>query len=597
MAVSEEENQKIDQELRLAVSVPEEERLETPDLSVGYEEEKQQWEVLVRYSGSLDRVRGELTDQITLLSNGYAIVTLAENKIERLTQYPEIIYVEKPKRLYEMLDAGVAASCVVPLWRPDTSLSGRGVIVGIIDSGITYSHPDFCVRDEAGNYVSRIYAIWDQTLSKESAGLTEEAKAMLPPPPEGFSSGALFTQERINEALLVSGQERLNLVPERDVSGHGTHVAGIACGNGNASNGRYRGVAPEASLIVVKMGTSVGASFPQTTRLMEGVEYCIRAAKERKMPLVLNLSFGNSYGGHDGKTLLEQYLNEALGLGQITIVTGSGNEGDTGKHQGGVLNQKEEHVVELAVGPGETSISFQIWKSYADEIQIIVESPLRERHVMTPGISNFSLGTTKVYALYGEPSPYQLRQEIYLVLSGGMDEVTEGVWRVYFQPEKVVDGRYDIWLQSGNVLNPATRFLSPVILDTLTIPSTAQNVITVSAYDPRTGQYASFSGRGPTAGRQQKPDLAAPGVDIMSTAPGGGYQQKTGTSMAAPFVSGGAALLMEWGIVRGNDPFLYGEKVKAYLIRGARKLPGFQEYPNEQVGWGALCVADSLPGG
>lgn len=595
MAVSEEENQKIDQELRLAVSIPEEERLETPDLAVGYEAEKKEWEVLVRYAGSLDQVRVELTDQITLLSNGYAVITLLENQIPLLTGYPEIIYVEKPKRLYEMLDVGVAVSCVTPLWRPDTALFGSGVLVGIIDSGIAYSHPDFCVRDDDGNYVSRIYAIWDQTLSKESTGLTEEARNMLPPPPEGFLGGALFTQERINEALLVTGQERLNLVPERDVSGHGTHVAGIACGNGNASNGRYRGMAPESTLLVVKMGTSVGSSFPQTTRLMEGVEYCIRTANELKMPLVLNLSFGNSYGGHDGKTLVEQYLDEALGLGQITIVTGSGNEGDTGKHQGWTLQRGEETVVELAVGPGETSVSFQIWKTYADEMQIILESPLRERWIMTPGISKFSMGNTKVYALYGEPSPYQLRQELYLVLSGYEGEVEQGVWRIHFVPEKIVDGRYDIWLQSGNVLNPVTRFLSPVLTDTLTIPSTADNVITVSAYDPRTSQYASFSGRGPTAGRQQKPDLAAPGVGIMSTAPGGGYQSKSGTSMAAPFVSGGAALLMEWGIVRGNDPFLYGEKVKAYLISGARKLPGFQEYPNSQVGWGALCVSDSIP--
>ena len=91
-----------------------------------------------------------------------------------------------------------------------------------------------------------------------------------------------------------------------------------------------------------------------------------------------------------------------------------------------------------------------------------------------------------------------------------------------------------------------------------------------------------------------KPDLAAPGVDITSTAPGGGYAVRTGTSMATPFVTGAAALLMEWGILNGNDPYLYGEKMKAYLLRGARQLPGLQS-PNPMTGFGALCVADSLP--
>ena len=109
--------------------------------------------------------------------------------------------------------------------------------------------------------------------------------------------------------------------------------------------------------------------------------------------------------------------------------------------------------------------------------------------------------------------------------------------------------------------------------------------------------YADFSGRGTERGENfRKPDLAAPGVDIMTTVPGGGYAPATGTSFATPFVTGAAALLMEWGITDGNDPFLYGEKVKAYLQKGARSLPAFSEYPNPQIGWGTLCVRESLPG-
>ena len=129
----------------------------------------------------------------------------------------------------------------------------------------------------------------------------------------------------------------------------------------------------------------------------------------------------------------------------------------------------------------------------------------------------------------------------------------------------------------------------------MTIPATARRIIAVGAYDSLVDSYADFSGRGSRMLPYLKPDLVAPGVNIVAPVPGGGYRTVTGTSFAAPFVSGSAALLMQWGIVNGNDPYLYGEKVKAYLRKGARPLPGYEEYPNEEVGWGALCIAQSLP--
>ena len=171
-----------------------------------------------------------------------------------------------------------------------------------------------------------------------------------------------------------------------------------------------------------------------------------------------------------------------------------------------------------------------------------------------------------------------------------------GVWRLILNPRKVVSGAYELWLPSENVLNQGTGFLFPTDQTTLTIPSTAGRVVTVGAYNALTFAYADFSGRGYTrGGNLVKPDIVAPGVDVTAAAIGGGYAQFTGTSFAVPFVTGGAALMMEWGIVRNNDPYLYGEKVKAYLRRGARALPGFEVYPNPQVGYGALCVRDSIP--
>ena len=158
-----------------------------------------------------------------------------------------------------------------------------------------------------------------------------------------------------------------------------------------------------------------------------------------------------------------------------------------------------------------------------------------------------------------------------------------------------MDGRFELWMPSGAQINEETGFLVSESALTLTIPSTARRPITVAAYDANTDTYASFSGRGYVCCNQSKPDLAAPGVGILSCAPGGGYTRKSGTSMACPFVTGSAALLMQYGIISGNDSYLYGQKVKAYLIRGARRTRAFETFPNDRVGWGMLCVSDSIP--
>jgi hypothetical protein len=153
-----------------------------------------------------------------------------------------------------------------------------------------------------------------------------------------------------------------------------------------------------------------------------------------------------------------------------------------------------------------------------------------------------------------------------------------------------------MWLPTEKALSTGTNFLFPTPDTTLTIPSTSARAISVGAYNTALGSYADFSGRGYTRNlKLVKPDIVAPGVNITAPAVNGGYDSFTGTSMATPFVTGSCALMMEWGIVNGNDPFLYGEKAKAYLIKGAKPLPGFKEYPNPEVGWGALCVRDSLP--
>lgn len=578
-------SQKMENLLNLALEADAGERERSGELDVGYDPALREWELIIKYSGSLDAVRG-IAASVTELTNGYAVIVIREERIEELARFPEVEYIEKPKNLYFEADAGRQVSCIDTVQMPPFSLSGRGVLVGIVDSGIDYANADF--RREDGR--TRIVSLWDQSIAGD--------------PPAGYSIGTEYTQEQIDAALGETDPAvRLRMIPSTDSSGHGTAVAGIAAGNGRGSEGAgFRGAAPEAELIVVKMGVPRAGGFPRTTELMQGVDYIIRRALELRMPVAVNISFGNTYGSHDGTSLLERFLSDISDTWKNVICIGSGNEGTSAGHAAGRLSDEVEEEVQFAVQEREPSLSVQIWKSYVDEVEISIIDPSGETAgpvKETLGAQRYVLGQTELLIYYGEPKPYSVKQEIYFSFIPRRTYVDSGVWRIRLMPRRIVDGEYQMWLPAQAALNVGTAFLRPNSASTLTIPSTASMAVTVAAYDGRTFSYADFSGRGPAAvyegGGVPKPDLAAPGVGVTAPVPGGGYREFSGTSFAAPFVTGSAALLMEWGIVRGNDPYLYGEKVKAYLRRGARELPGYTQWPNAQLGFGALCVRDSIP--
>ena len=581
-------SQKQENILSLAMDSTREEREKSGILSVGVNEEEKRWEVIVKYHGSLERIASEEI-RVEILIAGYAIVTLPEEFLPALAELEEVEYIEKPKSLVYGLYEAKENSCLTPVSVPIGELSGKGVLLAVIDSGIDYYLEDF--RNQNG---SRILYLWDQ-------GQEQDTKRGWNPP-EGFRVGVEYTKEQIDRALAAEDRkEALNIVPQQDVTGHGTGVAAVAA----SSNPEIllQGVAPECELLIVKLRNSKESDFPATTELMRAVTYVVRKSLELNRPLVINLSFGNTYGSHDGSSLLERFLDNVSEIGRSCICVGAGNEGSSGGHF--TANVKDIQLVELAIAERENTTNVQFWKSYEDDFAIVLITPagqeFRIEEFDRPVRRKFVFDKTTVLVYIGVPVPYSTKQEIFFVFLPLQEYINSGIWSFRLEERKVVDGEFQMYLPPERQRNTGTRFFRQSPELTMTIPATSGRVISVAAYNDSLASYADFSGRGRQDGftylatEGNKPDLAAPGVGLLAARAGGGTESYTGTSFAAPMVSGSAALLMEWGIVRRNDPYLYGEKLKAYLRKGAKPIRGVQQYPNNRTGWGALCVRESFP--
>ncbi len=531
-------------------------------------------ELIIKYSGDIMRVASELGAFVEILDENYAIITLPVSEVPTLYSIPEVIYVERPKNLLFFLSDSLRQACITFVQSEfGFHLKGRGVLVGIIDSGIDFTHPDF--RNEDGT--TRIAYLWDQSMTGQ--------------PPMGFSHGVEFTMEQINQALTAA--DPFSVVPSEDRLGHGTAVSGIAAGNGRASKGVQMGVAPEATLIVVKLGNLGSQNFARTTEVMRAFKYIVARAVDLSMPVSINLSYGTNDGSHDGNSLFETYIDDISEQWRTVINIATGNEGAAGHHFSAIAAANTPVRVEFVVSGNPRSVYLALWKNFADTFTYELISPGGKS---TGVLSNQQAPTSatldgvNITIFYGQPTHYSTGQEVYFLLEGQRAPISPGFWTLMINGVSVVDGRFDIWLPTVDVVANETAFLNPDVNITLTLPSTSENVISVGAYNAQINVIADFSGRGFTRSNiYPKPDIVAPGVDITTARAGGGYDSFTGTSFAAPFVTGSAALMMEWGIIQGNDPFLYGQRVKAFLQSGATR-DFLINYPSPLWGYGTLCL-------
>ena len=642
-------NQKLNPELALSLSLDNAKRMESSLLHSGFSPSTDMWKLILFYNGSLEEIKKVISFSFIPLLGNFAILFIKEKDIPSFLTFPQVLYVELSRPIYENALTGIDASCF-----PDynivtgrnvntTTLTGKGTAIAVLDSGVDYRHPDF--RNADGS--TRILAYWDQSLpfasfNKENTNSNSSnsdnfqyisttnsqnnyiaADNRTNTRRNNFSNhsstidnpynlGVIFSEEDLNRLLMPKSSSAPSdsstfsvtvpatelLSPSEDISGHGTHIAGICSGNGRASNGNNQGVAPESSLIVVKLKNETASVYTDYANLMMAVDFAVRFANSRSLPLSINISYGSNDGSHTGSSLLELFMEQVSLYGKNVICAATGNEGLSRRHASlnTISNQNTyDKSIDFTVAPGERSLYLEIWQAFADDFSYELFAPSGlESFVFpaVPGIYAYMIADTTIYLTINNPTPYQPFRQYFLSFSSNTTFITSGTWALHIASTptgKIVDGRLQFWLPSKEATNSATGFLSPSSDMTFTIPSTASSVISVSGYDSNLDVFAPFSGQGFSNNRHTKPDLCAPAVNILSTAPGGGYTIRTGTSMAAPFVTGAAALLMQHGIVNGNDPFLYGEKAKAYLWKSARPLPAFSEYPNEKVGWGALC--------
>lgn len=446
-------------------------------------------------------------------------------------------------------------------------------------SGIDYRNPLF--RDENG---SRIAWLWDQSLVGDAA--------------EPVPYGRVFTKEDIDRAL-ASG-EPLDVVPSTDTNGHGTALAGVAAG-GMAPRENFSGAAPDATLIVVKLKQAKMYlrdfyQFPpnvevvQENDVMMAISYAMKAAQQLKMPLSICLGIGSSQGAHQGDSPLSQYVDYSAGFSQISISVAAGNEGSAQHHFVGSLSSPNNlSIAELRIGENEPGFNLEFWGQPPGFFNISIQAPTGE----TLNVSN-SLGAgtqelsfvfveTKVMVNYVSIERQTGNTLVYFRFL----HPAAGIWKILVSSRDNQTADFHMWLPVEGLISEDTYFLESSPYNTITSPGNSIDSITVTAYQYRDNSLYLRAGRGFAPNGIITPQFAAPGVDIKVPLLNGEFGSASGTSLAAAQTAGVAALLFEWAVIRGNEPYFSGNSVKFYLQRGARREENMQ-YPNPEWGYGRL---------
>lgn len=473
-------------------------------------------------------------------------------------------------------------SGITQVQREPLSLTGKGCVIVIIDTGIDYTSPVF--RNPDGS--SRILAIWDQTVQTGTA-------------PEGFFYGSEYSREDINRAL--QSDNPYEIVPSRDENGHGSDLAAVAAGSILDNGMDYMGVAPEADIVVVKLKECkeyfrefylIPRNVPayQENDIMLGVFYGDRFANTFRRPVVYCIGLGTNYGDHSGSSALSRYLDAVAVKRSRAVVVCGGNEGNAAHHYLGNLNSPESpgisrEAVEVRVGPNSDGFLMELWGNLPDIVTVSVRSPGGET------IPAIRLGIQDIitYGFIYERTRITIAGNLVEPASGEelismrIQAPTAGIWTFIVEAARDIhNGQFNIWLPIKQFLNSEVTFLKPSPYTTLTEPAMAADVISVSAYNGASRSFYIESGRGYTRTGEINPDFAAPGVNV--SVPQG---KQTGSSLAAAITAGAVAQFMQWAVVEENNPLVESREIKNYFVRGAARSDDLA-YPNREWGYGQL---------
>lgn len=528
-------------------------------------------------------------DFFEIIDEIYAVVYISRESIGEIS-IADYNYGAVPKYYVPMDTEALNASGILRVQnQPYLNLKGKGTAVAIIDSGIDYENKAF--MDTVGK--SRIAYLWDQSILTEWDEESDAARNKRTVP-----YGREFTGKEIDEALESNDPKKK--VPSVDENGHGTFLAGIAAGSGNAVQD-FLGAAPEASLIIVKLKqmkeylrefylVPEGTDAYQENDIMFAVQYAINRARKMNMPLSICIGLGTNLGAHIGEGPLNQYLDSVSRYKQRAVSVAAGNEGNMRHHFGGMIeNGEQEMVVETRVGAREPGFVMEFWGNAPNFYSMQIQTPFgEEADVLTSRGGEvqdirFIFSNTRIQATYVRLE----RQSGCTLIFLRMIEPAEGIWRFRIFSNAIYQAGFHMWLPPRGVLSNETYFLESSPANTVTSPGDSEAVMTVTAYDYRNESLYVEAGRGYLSDSKIKPDFAAPGVEVTSILPGGRFVKRSGTSLAAAQTAGAAALLLEWASVKGNSPFLNGKSIKNYFIRAAGRSTG-RQYPNPEWGYGKL---------
>lgn len=504
------------------------------------------------------------------------------NKIESISWWevsnPMSSLIEITNNLQDGENVRTAAGTDYIYKNPYITPTGKGIIIAIIDSGINYLHPDFIKSDNT----TKIISIWDQ-------------ESNLKPAPEGYLFGSEFTREEINEYI-----NRNDSSLSVDDVGTGTIAAGICTGLGNL-NSNYQGVAIDTELVVVKLRSykdryAKGKINYEESDFLAAIKYVLEVSNRENKRIIINLTVGAQSRAAIQMSMIDSF-NELSQTGKI-LVGGAGNEGNTDIHYSGNINMSDKSQ-DIIIQVGEQlNLDITLCPVGPDKIGAFMISPGGEQsyiinYTPEPFVyrGKFNLQNTSYEMRYIYPWVKSGNEELVIKLKN----VRPGIWTLRIIPEFIINGNYSVYLPNKNLISPQTRFIDPSSGSTITMLGIIKKVITVGAYNGRTNSMWIGSSKGPAIKRPIKPDIVAPGVDIIGPYKNDTYNTATGTGVSSSIVSGVIAIIMDYIISQEEESrnLLFTEPLKTFLMLGATKK-SIYTYPNVLQGYGILNLENTL---